>query len=67
MLNALFYSRNTTVANGTVNIDLSLKQQAKDNIRRYIYERLPEEYEKCLVECNTKRSMDYYIAVADGR
>jgi DNA-binding MarR family transcriptional regulator len=26
-----------------------LRQQAKDNIKRYIDERLPEEYEKCLV------------------
>jgi hypothetical protein len=26
-----------------------LRQQSKDNIRRYIDERLPEEYEKCLV------------------
>jgi hypothetical protein len=35
---------------GTVNRDLSyLRQQAKYNIRRYIDERLPEEYEKCLV------------------
>jgi hypothetical protein len=38
------------VSNGTVNKDLSyLRQQAKDNIKRYIDERLPEEYEKCLV------------------
>jgi hypothetical protein len=38
------------VSNGTVNRDLSyLRQQAKFNIRRYIDERLPEEYEKCLV------------------
>jgi hypothetical protein len=30
--------------------DLSvLRQQAKDNIKKYIDERLPEEYEKCLV------------------
>ncbi len=30
---------------GTVNRDLSyLRQQAKENIRRYIDERLPEEY-----------------------
>jgi hypothetical protein len=30
--------------------DLSiLRQQAKHNIKRYIDERLPEEYEKCLV------------------
>jgi Trp operon repressor len=35
---------------GTVNRDLSiLRQQAKQNIKRYIDERLPEEYEKCLV------------------
>jgi hypothetical protein len=35
---------------GTVNRDLSyLRQQSKENIRRYIDERLPEEYEKCLV------------------
>jgi IS30 family transposase len=38
------------VSNGTVNRDLAfLRQQAKNNIRRYIDERLPEEYEKCLV------------------
>jgi hypothetical protein len=35
---------------GTVNRDLSyLRQQSKNNIRRYIDERLPEDYEKCLV------------------
>jgi hypothetical protein len=35
------------------NIDLSiLRQQAKENIKRYIDERLPEEYEKCLVGLN---------------
>ena len=34
----------------TVNRDLSyLRNQAKTNIKRYIDERLPEEYEKCLV------------------
>jgi hypothetical protein len=38
------------VSNGAVNRDLSyLRQQAKSNIRRYIDERLPEEYVKCLV------------------
>jgi hypothetical protein len=26
-----------------------LRQQAKENITRYVDERLPEEYEKCLV------------------
>jgi hypothetical protein len=29
-----------------------LRQQAKDNIRKYVDERLPEEYEKCLVGLN---------------
>jgi hypothetical protein len=34
----------------TVNIDISyLRNQAKDKIKRYIDERLPEEYEKCMV------------------
>jgi hypothetical protein len=26
-----------------------LRKQAKDNIKKYIDERLPEEYEKCMV------------------
>jgi len=30
-----------------------LRQQAKNNIRKYIDERLPEEYEKCLVGLNS--------------
>ena len=35
----------------TVNKDISyLRNQAKANIKRYIDERLPEEYEKCLVD-----------------
>jgi hypothetical protein len=38
------------VSIGTVNRDLSyLRQQAKENIMKYIDERLPEEYEKCLI------------------
>jgi hypothetical protein len=44
----------------TLQVDLSiisrdvyyLRQQAKHNIKRYIDERLPEEYEKCLVGLN---------------
>ena len=41
------------ISNGTVNKDLFiLRQQAKENIKRYIDERLPEEYEKCLVGLN---------------
>ena len=41
------------VSIGTVNRDLSyLRQQTKSNIRKYIDERLPEEYEKCLAGLN---------------
>jgi hypothetical protein len=37
----------------TVNRDISyLRNQAKTNIKRYIDERLPEEYEKCLIGLN---------------
>src|ERR687885_2519002 len=37
----------------TVNRDISyLRQQSKSNIKRYIDELLPEEYEKCLVGLN---------------
>ena len=37
----------------TVNRDISyLRNQAKTNIKRYIDERLPKEYEKCLVGLN---------------
>ena len=36
-----------------VNRDISyIRNQAKTNIKRYIDERLPEEYEKCLVGLN---------------
>jgi predicted transcriptional regulator len=38
------------ISQPTVNRDLSyLRQHAKNNIKKYIDERLPEEYEKCLV------------------
>jgi predicted transcriptional regulator len=38
------------ISQPTINRDLSyLRQQSKSNIKRYIDERLPEEYEKCLV------------------
>ena len=50
----------------TVNKDISyLRNQAKTNIKKYIDERLPEEYEKCLVgltaitkEANTATNSD---------
>jgi hypothetical protein len=38
----------------TVGFDqIFLRQKAKDNIRHYTDERLPEEYEKCLVSINS--------------
>src|SRR4051812_33260094 len=58
------------VSIGTVNGDLSyLRQQAKSNIRRYIDERLPEEYEKCLVGLNaiTKEAWNTAQSTEDKR
>jgi predicted transcriptional regulator len=41
------------ISESTISRDLDhLRQQSKHNIRRYIDERLPEEYEKCLVGLN---------------
>jgi DNA-binding CsgD family transcriptional regulator len=38
------------ISESTISRDLDyLKKQAKENIKKYIDERLPEEYEKCLV------------------
>jgi hypothetical protein len=46
-------SRISQISQPTINRDLSyLRQQAKDNIKRYIDERLPVEYEKCMVGLN---------------
>ena len=43
-------SRVLQISQPTINIDLSyLRQQAKDNIKKYIDERLSDEYEKCMV------------------
>jgi hypothetical protein len=43
-------SRILQISVATVNRDISLlRRQSKQNIRKYIDERLPEEYEKCLV------------------
>jgi predicted transcriptional regulator len=51
------------VSNGTVNKDLFiLRQQAKENIKRYIDERLPEEYEKCLVGINMIKKEAWTLA-----
>ena len=50
---------------GTVNRDLSyLRQQAKENIRRYIDQRLPEGVREMpgWVDCNAEGSMEYFAA-----
>jgi DNA-binding transcriptional regulator LsrR (DeoR family) len=53
-LNQSEISRTLQISQPTINRDLSfLRQQAKQNIRSYIDERLPEEYEKCLVGINS--------------
>src|ERR671938_1646122 len=54
----------------TLQVDLSvisrdvyfLRQQAKHNIKRYIDERLPEEYEKCLVGLNMIKKEAWTLA-----
>jgi len=46
-------SRILQISQPTINRDITfLRQQAKHNIKRYIDEYLPEEYEKCLVGLN---------------
>ncbi|MFL6370583.1 MAG: hypothetical protein ACJ72F_07095 [Nitrososphaeraceae archaeon] len=46
-------SRILQISQPTINRDITyLRHQAKENIKRYIDERLPEEYEKCLVGLN---------------
>jgi predicted transcriptional regulator len=54
----------------TVNRDISyLRNQAKSNIKRYIDERLSEEYEKCLVGLNaiTKEAWNAAQTTEDKR
>jgi hypothetical protein len=54
----------------TVNRDISyLRNQAKTDIKRYIDERLPEEYEKCLVGLNaiTKEAWNTAQSTEDKR
>jgi len=47
-------SRILQISQSTINRDITyLRQQAKTNIKRYIDERLPNEYEKCLVGLNS--------------
>jgi hypothetical protein len=46
-------SKNTTDRSIICRDVAYLRQQAKVNISRYVDERLPEEYEKCLVGLNS--------------
>jgi IS30 family transposase len=43
-------ARKLQIHESTISRDIEyLKEQSKENIRKYVEERLPEEYEKCLV------------------
>jgi hypothetical protein len=58
------------ISQPTINRDITyLRQQAKSNIKRYIDERLPEEYEKCLVGLNaiTKEAWNTAYDTEDKR
>jgi transcriptional regulator len=47
-------SRILQVSQPTFNRDvLYLRHQAKDNIKKHVDERLPEEYEKCITGLNS--------------
>jgi IS30 family transposase len=51
------------VSVGTVNKDLSfLRDQAKENIKKYVDEKIPEEYEKCLTGISTILKESWNIA-----
>jgi predicted transcriptional regulator len=63
-------SRILQISQPTINRDLAyLRQQAKANIKKYIDERLPEEYEKCLVGLNaiTKEAWNTAANTEDKR
>src|ERR687885_243097 len=63
-------SRILQISQPTINRDITyLRQQAKTNIKRYINETLPEEYEKCLVGLNaiTKEAWNTAANTEDKR
>jgi hypothetical protein len=56
-------SRVLQISQPTINRDITyLRQQAKSNIKKYIDERLPEEYEKCLVGINMIKKEAWTVA-----
>jgi predicted transcriptional regulator len=63
-------SRILQISQPTINRNITyLRHQAKNNIKRYIDERLPEEYEKCLVGLNaiTKEAWNIAQNIEDKR
>jgi hypothetical protein len=63
-------SQTLQVGLATINRDISyLRNEAKANIKKYIDERLPEEYEKCLVGLNaiTKEAWNTVQSTEDKR
>src|SRR6187200_94725 len=68
--NQLEISRILQISQPTINRDITyLRHQARENIRKYIDERLPEEYEKCLVGLNaiTKEAWNTAQSTEDKR
>src|SRR5919199_2038683 len=56
-------SRTLQISQPTINRDITyLGQQAKPNIKKYIDERLPEEYEKCLIGINMIKKEAWTVA-----
>ena len=52
---------------GTVNRDLSyLSQQAQDNLRTHIQQRLPEQYQKCKTGLNQALKVGWDIVQCDS-
>ena len=61
--NQVEISRILQVPTSTVNRDvLYLREQSKQNIKKYIDERLPEEYEKCQVGLTSILKEAWYTA-----
>lgn len=51
------------VSRGTINFDMIyLRQKAKENIKKYVDEKLPEEYENCLIGINSINREAWAIA-----
>jgi predicted transcriptional regulator len=63
-------ARTLQISESTISRDLDyLREQSKTNIKRYINERLPEEYEKCLIGLNaiTKEAWNTAQNTEDNR